>query len=244
MPRNNTNQLKSIKMKLRAIQYLRLLKKNYTYEKLAKELNLPIPVLNRYVKGHVLPRDDRAKKIIEYAEKVLDLEKEVKKRIKFDKEGFFDNTKIIYDINLLKIIVEKMLITLSRWNATKVLTAAADGIPLATLVASELGVDMVYAKREKEVGIRSFIEERCILGSSGITVSLYIPRGAIKPRDRILIVDDIIRTGETQKALLNLVKKARGEVVGIFVLIAIGELWRKHIPASIPVKIFIKIEKK
>ncbi|MEX2689605.1 MAG: phosphoribosyltransferase family protein [Candidatus Njordarchaeum guaymaensis] len=242
MTRNSVNQLKAIKMRLRAIQYLRLLKKSYTYEKLSRELELPIPVLNRYVKGHVLPRDDRARKIIEFAEKVLNLEKELLRRIKFDREGFFDNTKIIYDINLMKIIVEKMLSTLNKWNISKVFTAAADGIPLATLVASELGVDMIYAKREKEVGIKAFLEERCVLGSSGITVSLYVPRGSIKPRDRVLIVDDIIRTGETQKALLNLVKKARAEVAGIFVLIAIGDYWKKHIPANIPVKIFLNIK--
>lgn len=243
MTRNNINQLKAIKMRLRAIQYLRLLKRNYTYEKLSKELKLPIPVLNRYVKGHVLPRDDRARKIIEFAEKALDLEKELLKRIKFDKSGFFDNTKIIYDINLLKIIVEKILSKLNEWNISKVFTAAADGIPLATLIASELGVDMIYAKREKEVGVKVFLEERCILGSSGITVSLYIPKGSIKQSDRVLIVDDIIRTGETQRALLNLVKKSKADIAGIFVLIAIGDYWKKHIPANIPIEIFLNIKK-
>lgn len=243
MKRDSVNQLRAIKMKLRAIQYLRLLKKRYTYDKLSRELDLPIPVLNRYVRGYVLPREDRARKIIKFAEKELDLENELMRRIKFDKDGFFDNTKIIYDINLLKIIVEKVLLKLNKWNINKVLTAAADGIPLATLVASELGVDLVYAKREKEVGIKSFIEERCVPGSSGIVVPLYIPKGTIRQKEKVLIVDDIIRTGETQKALINIVKKARGEIAGIFVLIAIGDIWKEHIPNNIPVEIFLKIKK-
>lgn len=244
MPSSDLNQLKAIKIRLKAIQYLRLLKKKYTYEKLSRELDLPIPVLNRYVKGHVLPRDDRARKIITFAERELDLKQELRKRIKFDRNGFFDNTKIIYDINLLKIIVDKTIMSISTWKANKVFTAAADGIPLATLVASELGVDLIYAKREKEVGIKAFVEERCLLGSSGITVSLYIPKGSIKPREKVMIVDDVIRTGETQRALINLVKKSRGELVGIFVLIAIGDQWKEHIPENIPVEVFLKIDKK
>jgi len=235
------SKLESVLLRIRAIEYLKLLKKKFTYDQLAKALDLSAPVLNRYVKGHVLPRDDRALRIIEFAEKHIDLREEVLKRIKFDDDGFFDNTKIIFDITLLKLIVSKSINKFIKMRVNKVLTAAADGIPLATLVASELGTDLVYAKREKEVGVKIFVEETCILGRSGVTVSLYLPKGAIKPKERVLIVDDIIRTGETQRALINLVKKSRATVAGIFVLIAIGKAWRKMIPENIPVDVFLEI---
>jgi len=235
------SKLESVLLRIRAIEYLKLLKKKFTYDQLAKALDLSAPVLNRYVKGHVLPRDDRALRIIEFAEKHIDLREEVLKRIKFDDDGFFDNTKIIFDITLLKLIVSKSINKFIKMRVNKVLTAAADGIPLATLVASELGTDLVYAKREKEVGVKIFVEETCILGRSGVTVSLYLPKGAIKPKERVLIVDDIIRTGETQRALINLVKKSRATVAGIFVLIAIGKVWRKMIPENIPVDVFLEI---
>ncbi len=241
MEEKRVSKLESVLLRIRAIEYLKLLKKKFTYDQLAKALDLSAPVLNRYVKGHVLPRDDRALRIIEFAEKHIDLREEVLKRIKFDDDGFFDNTKIIFDITLLKLIVSKSINKFIKMRVNKVLTAAADGIPLATLVASELGTDLVYAKREKEVGVKIFVEETCILGRSGVTVSLYLPKGAIKPKERVLIVDDIIRTGETQRALINLVKKSRATVAGIFVLIAIGKVWRKMIPENIPVDVFLEI---
>ncbi len=241
MEEKRVSKLESVLLRIRAIEYLKLLKKKFTYDQLAKALDLSAPVLNRYVKGHVLPRDDRALRIIEFAEKHIDLREEVLKRIKFDDDGFFDNTKIIFDITLLKLIVSKSINKFIKMRVNKVLTAAADGIPLATLVASELGTDLVYAKREKEVGVKIFVEETCILGRSGVTVSLYLPKGAIKPKERVLIVDDIIRTGETQRALINLVKKSRATVAGIFVLIAIGKAWRKMIPENIPVDVFLEI---
>ena len=58
-------------------------------------------------------------------------------------------------------------------------------------------------------------------------MSFYIPRGIIRRGDSVLIVDDVIKSGETENAMINLVYKARGEVAGIYALIAIGDHWKK-----------------
>jgi len=39
----------------------------------------------------------------------------------------------------------------------------------------------------------------------------------------------MIKSGETQEALVNLVKKSKAEVSGIFSLIAVGEEWKKRL---------------
>ena len=129
---------------------------------------------------------------------------------------------------------------------TKVLTAAVDGIPLAALVANSLGVDLLIAKRNKEVGVPAFLEETYVLQDSGVTMTLYIPKDAFKRRDSVLIVDDMIKTGETQAALVDLVKKAKAEVSGIYSLIAVGEDWRKNLklPKGSPIEVVVKINKK
>ena len=44
-------------------------------------------------------------------------------------------------------------------RVTKVLTAAVDGVPLATMVANALGVNVIVAKRNKEVGVKAFLDE-------------------------------------------------------------------------------------
>jgi adenine phosphoribosyltransferase len=118
-------------------------------------------------------------------------------------------------------------------RVTKVLTAATDGIPLATMVANALGVNTVVAKRNKEVGVKAFIDETFILGKdSGVTITLYIPKEIIKKRDSVLIVDDMIKSGETQEALINLVKKAKAEISGVFALIAVGDDWKRRLKVS------------
>jgi adenine phosphoribosyltransferase len=39
----------------------------------------------------------------------------------------------------------------------------------------------------------------------------------------------MIKSGETQEALVNLTKKAKAEISGIFSLIAVGDEWKKHL---------------
>jgi adenine/guanine phosphoribosyltransferase-like PRPP-binding protein len=112
------------------------------------------------------------------------------------------------------------------------------------MVANALGVNLVVAKRSKEVGVKEFLEETFVLKDSGVTITLYVPKDAIKKRDSVLIVDDMIKTGETQAALVNLVRKAKAEVSGVFSLIAVGDEWRKKLklPEECPVEVITYIK--
>ena len=224
-----------LKLRLMTIELLRTAKykRNITYRELSSKTGLPVTVLSRYAKGHVLPNTTRAKQLWKVLTKLVGLETELRSRIKFDEDGYFDNTDIISDFNILQQAANHALANFAGKRVTKVLTAAVDGIPLATMVANALGVDLVIAKRNKEVGVKVFLEETYVLGKdSGVTMTLYIPKDIVKKRDSILIVDDMIKTGETQAALVNLVRKAKAEISGVFSLIAVGEEWKKKLKLS------------
>lgn len=224
-----------LKLRLMTIELLRTAKykRNITYRELASKTGLPVTVLSRYAKGHVLPNTARAKQLWKVLTKLVGLEAELRNRIRFDDDGYFDNTEIVGDFNILQQAANYALANFAGKRVTKVLTAAVDGIPLATMVANCLGVNLVMAKRNKEVGVKAFLEETYILlKGSGVTVTLYIPKDVIKKRDSVLIVDDMIKTGETQAALVNLVRKAKAELSGVFSLIAVGEDWKKTLKLS------------
>ena len=224
-----------LKLRLMTIELLRTAKykRNITYRELASKTGLPVTVLSRYAKGHVLPNTARAKQLWKVLSKIVGLEVEIRNRIRFDEEGYFDNTDIIGDFNILQQAANHALANFAGKRVTKVLTAAVDGIPLATMVANALGVNLVIAKRNKEVGVKAFLEETYVLGrDSGVTMTLYIPKDAIKRRDSVLIVDDMIKTGETQAALVNLVRKAKAEISGFFSLIAVGDEWKRKLKLS------------
>ncbi|MEM2129865.1 MAG: phosphoribosyltransferase family protein [Candidatus Bathyarchaeia archaeon] len=233
-----------LRFRLATVELLQTAKKKYTYRDLSRQTNLPITVLSRYVKGHVLPNTSRSRALWNSLSKIVGLESEFRRRIKFDENGFFDNTQIIGDINLLNQAANYALAKFAGRRITKVLSAAVDGIPLATLVASALDVDLVIAKANKEVGVLSFIEETYTLDISGHTMTLYLPKDAIKKRDSVLVVDDVIKSGETQLALLKLVDKAKAEVSGIFAMIAVGDSWKQKmkIPQNCQVEIIIEVK--
>jgi adenine phosphoribosyltransferase len=223
-----------LKLRLMTIELLRTAKykRNITYRELASKTGLPVTVLSRYAKGHVLPNTARARQLWKVLTKLVGLETELRNRIRFDEDGYFDNTDIVGDFNILQQAANHALANFAGKRVTKVLTAAVDGIPLATMVASALGVNLIIAKRSKEVGVKAFLEETYALRDSGVTMTLYIPKDVIKKRDSVLIVDDMIKTGETQAALVNLVRKAKAEISGFFSLIAVGEEWKRKLKLS------------
>lgn len=222
---------RDLEFRLMTIKLLNTVKKKHTYRDISQWTGLPVTVLSRYVKGHVLPTSKRAKEIWTSLQKIADLENALLSRIKFDSTGYFDNTQIVNDVSLLRLATQHIVSTFAGRRITRILTAATDGIPLATLVANALDVDLVIAKKTREVGVRDYIEESYVPPDSGVIVTFYIPRDVLKKGDSVLIVDDIIRTGETQEALINIVNKAKAEVIGIFILVGIGTEWRNKLNA-------------
>ena len=70
---------------------------------------------------------------------------------------------------------------------------------------------------------------------------LCMHKDAIKKGQKVLIVDDLLATGGTVKAAIELVNKLGGVVVGCAFLIELSDLeGRKMIPSQYPVKTLIK----
>lgn len=187
-------------------------------------------VLNRYVKGHVFPGVERAERILEFCSWDR-LAEQVKERLSFDEDGFIDNTALLFDTDLLAAVADRAAQHFPRAN--KVLTAAVDGIPPAVHIASALHVPCLFAKRRREIGVRSFVESRYKL-ASGQILNYFLPAQALGRRDRVLIVDDLLRSGETQAALMEIVKAQQATPIGIFSLIRIGDKGTHRLEESVP----------
>lgn len=223
---NGASRISDLKYKLMTIELLNLAKNYYTYRELSQITELPDTVLSRYVKGHVLPTMDRALYINKTMEKVLRLEAEIQLRIRFNDSGYFDNTRLISDPLLLERAVQHAVNRFAGARITKILSPAVDGLPLAVILAHRLGVNLVIAKNTREVGVSAFFEEVYVPGRSAMVLSLYVPRDALRRGDCVLIVDDVLDTGENQIALARIIQKAKAEITGIFALIGLNTDWK------------------
>jgi adenine phosphoribosyltransferase len=231
--RETETRVRELKYRMMITDLLKVASESHTYQELSDFLGLSPPILSRYMRGHVLPSYSRAQGLYEKLMEITNIKDQLKRRISFDEEGYFDNTPLVSEITWLKLMSNYALEKFAGRRVTKVLTAAVDGIPVSTLVSNLLEVDLLVAKNTKEVGINDFVEETYIPKGSAIRQSLYVPRSAIKKRDSVLIIDDVVRTGETVQALVDLVTNQRADIAGIYVLVTVGEEWKDYLKECI-----------
>jgi adenine phosphoribosyltransferase len=215
------NRAAKARLQLRAVTLLRALKRSRTYEELAAETGLPAGDLNRYVNGHVLPGVERARAVVEGAGRET-VVAELEERIRVDDEGYVDNSGVVFDQPFLNLVAPVVATAFDDPAPDAVLTAATDGITFGAAVASHLGARVAYAKKTRETAVEEFVEARDRL-ASGIELTYYLPTAALSAGDRVLVVDDLVRSGETQALLLDVAERSDAEVVGVAALIAVGD---------------------
>jgi adenine/guanine phosphoribosyltransferase-like PRPP-binding protein len=140
-------------------------------------------------------------------------------------EGLYDLSQILQDQRILKTIGLYTSLLFSGSAVEKVLTVATDGVPLAVHVATELGAQLVIAKPVKDPVYTDFVEER-IVRSPPVVEYIYLPKRIIRRSERVLIVDDFVRSGKTVEALLRFVERFGAEPVGVFAVAVLNETAR------------------
>jgi len=129
---------------------------------------------------------------------------------------------------------------------TKVLTIEASGIAAALTTALEMRVPLVFAKKgrtaQQAEGVYSTVVHSYTRKTHAtVTVShLYLGR-----RDRVLIVDDFLATGEAALGLVDLCRQAEATLCGIGIIVEKGfqEGGRRLRQLGVPVESLAVIEK-
>ena len=123
-----------------------------------------------------------------------------------------------------------------------IITAEAKGIPLAHEMARQAG-DAKYILARK--GPKLYMRDIFSVTVNSITTAkeqkLYLDGAdaALMKGKKILIVDDVISTGESLKALEALVEKAGGEICGRMAILAEGDaIDRKDLVYLEPLPLF------
>jgi adenine/guanine phosphoribosyltransferase-like PRPP-binding protein len=211
------------------VELLISMKKFFKFKELEKLIDLTSPTIWRYVHGEVKPSAERARVLLT---KLLDqaiIEKLREKLVEFDAEGFAKTYELVYNIDLLNIASIDAYIWSQNLGVNCVATVEVDGIALATLTARRLNSKLVVIKKRKEVGYQKFYEVSYVTSSPPEVVTLYLPSGVIEYGEKVLVVDDVVRSGKTSAAVFELIKKAGGRPVGFYALLAIGNNWKQVI---------------
>ncbi len=106
-----------------------------------------------------------------------------------------------------------------------ILTAEAKGIPLAYEISRQSGKPYVVARKSVKLYMKNVISinVKSITTDSNQTLFLDGEKAKLLKDKRVLIVDDVISTGESLGVLQQLCREADGNIVGNAAILAEGE---------------------
>jgi len=108
-------------------------------------------------------------------------------------------------------------------SITKVLTIEASGIAIASAVAREFGVPMVFAKKSKSVNIEGDVYVAEVESfTHKKTNRVIVSKKFLSEKDRVLIVDDFLANGCALQGLISIVESAEATVEGLGIVIEKG----------------------
>ncbi len=173
------------------------------------------------------------KKIEEYVRSIKD----------FPKEGiiFRDVTSVLQDADGLKLAIDSMQKEIEDIDFDLVLGPESRGFIFGVPVAYNLHKPFIPVRKKGKLPMETVsMEYELEYG----TAEIEIHRDAIKPGQKVVIIDDLIATGGTIEAIVKLVEQLGGEVVGICFLMELEGLKGREKLQGYNVRSVIKYEGK
>lgn len=153
----------------------------------------------------------------------MDLKKYVANVKDFPKEGilFRDITPLMNDGEAFKAATDEIVKFAKEQNVDLIVGPEARGFIFGCPVSYAMGIGFVPVRKPKKLP-REVIEYSYDLEYGSNTLCMH--KDAIKPGQRVLIVDDLLATGGTMEAAVKLVEELGGVVAGLAFLIELEEL--------------------
>lgn len=131
----------------------------------------------------------------------------------FPKQGilFRDITTVLKDKDAYKFLIDELAASLKDKKVDLVIGPEARGFVIGSALAYALGAGFVVARKPGKLPCETNRYEYGLEYGSDV---LEVHVDAIKPGQRVAIVDDLLATGGTALATIKLVEQAGGVVVG------------------------------
>jgi adenine phosphoribosyltransferase len=136
----------------------------------------------------------------------------------FPKAGilFYDVTTLLRDPEGFRLVIDTMSAPYRGRAIDQVVGIESRGFILGSAVADRIGAGFVPVRKLGRLPAETIRASYDLEYGSD---SLEMHRDAIRPGERVLIVDDLLATGGTARATVNLVKQIGGQVEAVAFLI-------------------------
>jgi len=157
------------------------------------------------------------------------LRKQIRHVPDFPKPGilFYDVTTLMKDAEGFRTAVDAMATPHGAANVDIVVGIESRGFIFGSAVADRLGTGFAPVRKPGKLPSKS---RRASYALEYGTDALEIHEDAVRPGQRVLIVDDLLATGGTASATIALVRGLGGDVVGVqFLIELVGLEGRKKL---------------
>ncbi len=158
---------------------------------------------------------------------VEDIKKAIRTIPDFPEEGvmFRDITTLVQDYDAFRYTIKKLASIFLDSDIDVVVGIESRGFIIGAPLALELCAGFVPARKPGKLPYETVKKEYQTEYSRD---SVEMHRDAIKPGQRVLMVDDLIATGGTMKASIELVEELKGDIVGVALVVDLPDLHGKE----------------
>ena len=134
---------------------------------------------------------------------------------------FRDVTRVVQDADGLKLAIDEMVKLLDGVDCDVIAGAESRGFIFGMPIAYLLHKPFVLIRKAGKLPCET-VSETYDLEYGTATIEIH--KDAVKPGQKVVLVDDLIATGGTMKAAAHLVEQLGGEVVKMLFLIELAGL--------------------
>jgi adenine phosphoribosyltransferase len=159
----------------------------------------------------------------------------------FPKPGiiFKDITPILGDAALFRSAIDLFIDRCQGRGIEKVVGIDARGFLFASAVAYSLGVGFVPVRKAGKLPYRSESASYTLEYGEAV-MEMHVD--AIRPGERVVMIDDLLATGGTSAAAAKLIQKVGGDLVAANFLIELGYLDGRKQLAEVTVESFLQFD--
>lgn len=134
--------------------------------------------------------------------------------------GFLYLIDLIYDPTIASKIGKIFASNIDYAEADCVVTMETKGIPMALMTAKAMNLPLVIIRKDIKVSEGPTLSMTYVSGNTSKVESMSLPRRAVKPNSKVILIDDFMRGGGTIKGMTDLMSEFGAEVIGTGVFIS------------------------
>jgi len=153
--------------------------------------------------------------------------------------NFKDISTIIEDPQAFKYVIDKLLEPYQNLSIDKVVGIDARGFLFCSVMAYKLGAGCTMIRKKGKLPWQTLSKDYALEYG---TNTIEVHEDSIKAGEKVIIIDDLLATGGTMAATVDLVKQLGGEILGISFIIDLVFLKGKEKFKGYPVYSLVEYE--